>query len=161
MVHKELLRIAYEKAKKSPDPSTQNCALLVDDRQHIVVSGINRFPDGVMKGHDRLIKPKKYAFVEHAERIAFFTAARLGIKTQGLMLVSPWFPCAECARGIIQSGIVHMVVHKQACDRVHAAWEETLQHARIMLGEAGIQISVYDGKVGVVGVLFNGEKWDP
>ena len=161
MNYKELLRFAYEAAKTSPDPSTKNCTLLVDNNNDVVIVDVNRFPDGVKNTPERLIKPAKYQFVEHAERNAFFSAARDGISTRGLVLISPWFPCVECARGIIQSGIVEVVVHKQACDRIHETWKESLQIAKNMLEEAGVRIVYYDGKIGVEGALFNGEKWNP
>ncbi len=161
MNHKELLRFAYEAAKTSPDPSTKNCTLLVDDNGDVVIVDVNRFPDGIVGRPERLIKPLKYNFIRHAEEMTIAVAARDGIATRGLLAVTPWFPCAKCAGLLVQAGVVAVLVHKQACDRKHDAWKETIANAKIIFKDAGVRVIYYDGKIGVEGALFNGEKWNP
>lgn len=78
-VQQDLLKQAYEFAKKSNDMSTQNAAFLVDEDGKIYVREINRFPDGVKETAERWERPLKYKFVEHAERNAIYAAARKGI----------------------------------------------------------------------------------
>ncbi|MBI2109378.1 MAG: CMP deaminase [Parcubacteria group bacterium] len=158
---KELLRLAYEAAKTSPDPSTKNCALIIHRKDDIKIADVNRFPDGVVGRPERLIKPLKYEYIEHAERMALFSAARDGISTKRCSMVVTMFPCARCAHGIIQSGIVEIMTHKQAYDRRPESWKQSMEDARIMFVEAGVRIVFFDGKVGVEGALLNGERWNP
>lgn len=68
--------------------------------------GWNGFPRGVDDSVSlREVRPLKYVWTEHAERNAIFNAARTGVGTIGCMMFSGKFCCADCARGIIQSGI--------------------------------------------------------
>ena len=66
-----LMRIAYQIAQLSPDPSTQNGAIIVENNQ-IVASGFNRFPEGIDPSiwHDRELK---YEWVIHAEMDALMS----------------------------------------------------------------------------------------
>ena len=50
---RKLLQIAYEYAKSSPDPSTQNAALLIDDQGLIYSRAVNKFPEGVRDSPER------------------------------------------------------------------------------------------------------------
>src|SRR3989338_788827 len=82
-----LLEIAYKEAEKSPDPSTQNGALLINDNGTILAMGHNRFPHGVEGTPKRWKKPLKYELIQHAERSAIFDASRKGIPTEGLIMI--------------------------------------------------------------------------
>lgn len=157
-----LLRIAYEEARKSPDPSTHNAALLVTNDGKILVRDINRFPDGVEYTLDRWQRPEKYSFIEHAERNVCFAAAKSGISTNGLTMICPWAACAYCARCIIQCGIKELVTHQQAHDRSPDFWRQQIIVALTMLDEAGVGVTFYNGKIGDVGgVLHSGQLWNP
>jgi len=108
----KLLKIAYLEAQKSTNPSTQNGAILVDDKGNVILSAVNSFPDGVTETEERQNRPLRYKFSVHSERNVLYLAARLGIKTEGLLMVCPWAACTDCAQGIIQAGIKRLVVHK-------------------------------------------------
>lgn len=151
-----LLKIAYGKAQESTNPSTQNGAVLVDDKGNVVLSAVNSFPDGVAETQERQTKPLRYKFSVHSERNVLYRAARLGIKTEGLTMVCPWAACSDCAQAIIQTGIKRLVVHKQALDRSDK-WQENIELAFKMLREAGVEIIVFDGKIGVGKILRGGE----
>jgi len=58
------------------------------------------------------MRPAKYRWTEHAERNAIFSAARMGVSIVGATMYLPWFPCAECARAIVQSGIGALVAYQ-------------------------------------------------
>ena len=94
----------------SKDRSRQVGAVIVDDRQTLVSMGWNGFPRGgndlVEERHDR---PAKYLWTEHAERNAIYNAASNGVKTAGCTMYIKWYPCADCARAIIQSGIKKLI----------------------------------------------------
>lgn len=158
---KELLKMSYAAALPSPDPSTQNGALIITADGHHFVSDCNRFPDHVECLPERLERPIKYQFIEHAERNAIFLCARHGITTQGATMICGWAACSNCARAIIQSGIGRLITHKQAHDRSPAFWKQEIEVAMIMLKEAGVQVKFYDGKVDAVTILHCGEAWCP
>ena len=158
---KPLLKRAYEEAKIGRDPSTQNAALLVDDAGKVVLFEINRFPDGIKYTKERLERPLKYKFSVDAEKNVCVAAARQGIKTEGLTMVCPWASCSDCAQVIIQSGIKRLVTHKQALDKSSDIWRRDIDIALSMLKEAGVEVVLYDGLVGVNEVLFSGQSWNP
>lgn len=163
---KRLLAMAYEKAKESRDPSTQNGALVVTPLGRIVAFGINQFPRGVKETPDRWQRPLKYRVIEHAERNAIYEMARRGFNGEHssstiLYMVCPWAACTDCARAIIQSGIKKLVTHKQAYDKTPESWSEDIALALTMLKEANVEIVFYDGVVGVQGVRFGGQLWNP
>lgn len=159
--HKQLLEIAYRHAKQSPDPSTQNAALLVSDSGFILSKAVNEFPDGVKYSPERWERPLKYKIIEHAERNALFDLAKKGIRTEGLVMVCPWAACSDCARAIIQCGIRKLVTHKQAHDRSPEFWQKEIEVAFVMLREANVEIEMYDGIIGVEDVLHSGKLWNP
>lgn len=155
-----LLKIAYNKAQESTNPSTQNGAILVNDEGKIVLSAINSFPDGVKETQERQVKPLRHKFSVHAERNILYQAARFGIKTEGLTMVCPWAACSDCAQAVIQTGIKRLVAHKQALDKSND-WQEDMDLAFIMLREAGVEVVVFDGKIGAGKILRGGEFWEP
>lgn len=159
---RDLLKEAYAEALNSPDPSTQNGAILWDPIPGAVVAAEhNRFPDGVEYTAERWKRPGKYAFIEHAERGVIYKAARLGIITEGLTLVTPWAACADCCRSIIQAGISTLITHKQAFERSPVAWLESIEPGLEMLAEAGVKVRWFDGEVGAAPLLHSGQVWRP
>lgn len=141
-------------AKFSADPHTQNGALLVS-RMGEVVLAANTLPS-VEATPDRLVRPKKYLYIEHAERNAIYAAAKTGVKTSKATLYCPWFACADCARAIIQAGIQRVVGHIVPYTLTPDRWKESVQAANDMLQEAGVVCSYLDVELGV-SFLFNGE----
>ncbi|HNY35815.1 MAG TPA: deaminase [Candidatus Pacearchaeota archaeon] len=157
----ELLKIAYEKAQKSTNISTQNAAVLIDNNQNIILSEVNSFPNGVNETKERQAdKVVRFKYSVHAERNVIYSAAKKGIKTEGLIMVCPWATCSECAQAIIQAGIKKIVVHKQALDR-NGHWQDDIDFAFNMLREAGVEIVIFDGKIEVGKILRSGEYWEP
>lgn len=162
----EAMRLAYTAATNSPDPSTQNGAVLArrtEDGLELVTETFtfNEFPRGVAYTDERWERPLKYQVIEHAERNAVFAAARSGIATDGLVMVCPWAACADCARAIIQAGIAELITHKQAHDRSPAFWLESIVVANTMLEEGGVTITLFDGQVEGPQVRHTGEIWTP
>ena len=166
---------AYETALKSPDPSTQNSALLVDATKtsrikdmtgqwptnKIVCSDVNRFPEGVKDLPERWERPLKYKIIEHAERNVIFQAACMGISTYGLTMVSPWAACSDCARAIIEAGIVELVTDKRAHDKSPQFWMDEIEIAFMMLREADVKITWFEEEIGGIEILQSGEIWRP
>ena len=156
----ELLKIAYSKAAESTNPSTQNSALLVNDDGNVLVSVDNPFPRGIAETPERLVKPLRYKMSVHAERNAIYTAARGGVKTHGLTMVAPWASCADCAQAIIQAGVKRLVTHQQALDHSNG-WVEEVALGLSMMREAGVEVIIYDGKLGATSIRRDGVNWQP
>lgn len=110
---------------------------------------------------ERWERPGKYKFIEHAERNAIYAASRVGRFISGLTMVSPWAACSDCARGIIQAGIIRLVRHKQASDRSSEFWLEEIRVADMMLREANVEIVDVDWTFGDIEVRHSGELWHP
>lgn len=102
----ELAQLA---AKRSRDPRTHVGAVLAGPDFVIRSVGWNDLPRGVNDSMDeRRLQPLKGQWTEHAERNAIYNAGRTGVGTVGCYMFAQTFPCAGCARGIIQSGIARL-----------------------------------------------------
>lgn len=127
----------------SKDRSTQVGACIVGDGDVILSKGWNGFPRGVDdEVEERHERPAKYMWTEHAERNAIYNAARHGIKLDGATLyLNTLYPCADCARAIIQAGI-KVVYHPRRgeADR----WLEDFEVAEKMFDEAGVEVIELD-----------------
>lgn len=94
----------------SKDRNRQVGAVIVDHRNVVVSLGWNGFPRGVDDGIDcRHDRPNKYFWTEHAERNAIYNAASTGHRLMDCRIYTTLFPCAECGRAIIQSGIKEVI----------------------------------------------------
>lgn len=144
----------------SDDPNTKNGAAIVTSESSAI--GANQMPFGVSETAERLIAPKKYAYMIHAEANAIATAASLGIKTFGATLYCPWAACADCAKLIINAGIAKVIVHRQALDLTPERWRETIKTAAEMFDEAMVRYIILDGNVySECASIINGTVWNP
>lgn len=95
----------------SEDRGRKVAAVIVGNANEILATGYNGFPRGVSaefpERHSREMG-EKYYWVEHAERNAIYNAARAGTSVAGAKIYVSLFPCADCSRAIIQSGIVEL-----------------------------------------------------
>lgn len=160
----EQMSDAYVLARTSPDPSTQNAAILFNPDGRIVGADCNRFPSGVEYTDQRWERPLKYEVIEHAERNSIYSAARLGWSTQDSTMVVPWAACADCARAIIQSGVKRLVRHKQSTVRGQGRnWDGSISIADVMLHEAEIEIIDLDWvyQKDFLAITHSGERFIP
>lgn len=98
--------IAMLAAMRSKDPNTQVGACIVNKDNIIVSTGYNGMPKGCSDDEypwERTGEATKYPFVVHAELNAILNAA--GRNVRGSRIYVSLFPCNECAKAIIQSGI--------------------------------------------------------
>ena len=125
------LRIAaQEAAAGSHDMHTQNGAILVPRAAAYVCVGVNKVPAGIWASPDRLARPAKYEYIEHAERMAIYQAARVGTPTRGATLYCPWFACMDCARAIIVAGITEVVGHVRPRAATPERWTSSTNPSR-------------------------------
>ena len=104
--------IALLSAHRSKDPGTQVGACIVSGENKILSLGYNGMPTGCADNEmpwDRDGSPleTKYLYVCHAELNAILNCA--GGNLRGARLYSTLFPCNECAKAIIQSGISEVI----------------------------------------------------
>ena len=98
--------IAMLAARRSKDPSTQVGACIVSQENIIISTGYNGMPKGCSDDEfpwGREGEQTKYPFVVHAELNAILNAN--GRDLRGSRLYVALFPCNECAKAIIQSGV--------------------------------------------------------
>lgn len=104
--------IALLSAMRSKDPSTQVGACIVGKNNKIVGIGYNGFPIGCNDDEfpwERKadnINDTKYPYVVHAEANAILNSTK---DLHGARLYVGLFPCNECAKLIIQSGIEEVI----------------------------------------------------
>ena len=104
--------IALLSAQRSKDPSTQVGACIVNARKKIVGVGYNGFPTGCSDDdlpwdRDGDFLETKYPYICHAELNAILNS--IGENLYGCTIYVALFPCNECAKAIIQSGIKEIV----------------------------------------------------
>jgi len=148
------MRHVYLAASKSKDPRTKIGAILVRGN-HIISSGYNGFGRGVKDLVERYNdKETKYSFICHAEFNSVLQCAKLGVSSLGTTLYTPGFPCSECCKAIVQGGISEIVLHKQWPNLVYSEkWVKSFEISKQMTDEAGIKVRVFDGVLGMYGVL--------
>ena len=129
--------LVHLSAMRSKDPSTQVGAVIVDAEHKVVGIGYNGLPIGCSDDEfpwDREggMLETKYAFVVHAELNAILNSTR---DLHGCTLYVSLFPCNECAKAIIQSGIRRIVYE----DDKYATADNVIASKR-MLNEAGVEL---------------------
>ena len=134
---------------KSKDTKTQIGAVIVGEDNEIVSTGYNSFPRGLDDTIvERQERPEKYYWFEHAERNAIYNAARIGVSTKGTtMYLSHWFPCSDCARGIINAGITTLYCDRPDDTSKSSSYIESFKRSREMLLEADVKICFYEDEL--------------
>lgn len=104
--------VALLAAERSKDPSTQVGACIVDEDKTILSTGYNGFPKGCADdeypwNRNEELGETKYPFVVHAELNAILNCQGKSLK--GAKIYVGLFPCNECTKAIIQSGIREVI----------------------------------------------------
>lgn len=128
--------VALLSARRSKDPSTQVGACIVNDKNKIVGAGYNGLPIGCHDDEFPWDKKgefldTKYPFVCHAELNAILN--NIGMDLKGCKIYTALFPCNECTKAIIQSGITEVVY---LSDKYEAT--DSARASRMMLEKAGV-----------------------
>lgn len=108
------MAVAKLSAKRSKDPNTQVGATIVSSDNRILSIGYNGTPNGYkdeafpwMREGDKL--QTKYMYVVHAERNAILNYRGHRKDFENSKIYVDLFPCNECAKEIIQSGIKEVI----------------------------------------------------
>lgn len=129
--------VALLSAKRSKDPNTQVGACIVNDKNKIVGAGYNGLPIGCNDDEFPWSKQgdfleTKYPYVCHAELNAILN--NIGMDLKGCKIYTALFPCNECTKAIIQSGISEVVYLSDKYDGTDVS-----KASKLMLDRAGVQ----------------------
>ena len=138
------MAIAKLSAMRSKDPSTQVGACIVDKNNRILSIGYNGAPNGYnddifpwdREGNEL---ETKYPYVVHAERNAILNYRGSRKDFEGAKIYVDLFPCNECAKQIIQSGIKHVIY---LCDKY--ADTDGVKASKRMFEECGVTYQKLD-----------------
>ena len=135
------MRVAVAAAKRSKDPNTQVGACIVSQDNKILSVGYNGMPAGC--SDDEMpwerqgeMLETKYPFVCHAELNAILNRGTTSLK--GARLYVSLFPCNECAKAIIQSGISEIIF----CENKYAG-TDGVKASMKMFEMAGVKMTQY------------------
>lgn len=124
-------------ATRSKDRSTKVGCVIVGPDNEVRSTGYNSFPRGINDdAPERHERPEKYLWTEHAERNAIYNAARVGTPLKGCRAYLPWFPCMDCARALVQAGIVEVIGVRVPS----AKWDKEFERAAVLFKEAGVAV---------------------
>lgn len=134
--------VALLSSYRSKDPSTKVGACIVNDDKKIIGIGYNGFPFGCsddefpwQKNSEDYLE-NKYPYVVHAEPNAILNSTT---SLKGATMYVTLFPCNECAKLIIQSGIKHIVYLE---DKYHDSLSN--QASRKMFDSANVSYKQMD-----------------
>ena len=136
-------------ASKSKDRSMKCGTVVVGEGNTVLTTGYNGFPRGVDDNTEEYHKrPEKYAWTEHGERNAIYNAARNGVRLLGSRAYITGYPCVECARAIVQSGIIEIIVPDKDDDPFFKRgrwgdWTESFDKAKQVLWAGRVVVTRY------------------
>lgn len=138
--------LAHLSSFRSKDPGTQVGAVVVDQQHKVVSIGYNGFPFGCDDDEfpwerEGSMYDTKYAYVVHAELNAILNSTRT---LAGCTIYVSLFPCNECAKAIIQSGIKAIIYEDDKY-----ADTEAVKASKRMLTSAGVAMRQLSEKVKV------------
>ena len=135
--------IAKLAALRSKDPGTQVGACIVGEDNKILSIGYNGFPRGCSDDEFPWAREAereldtKYMYVTHAELNAILNFS--GGSLQGAKLYVTLFPCNECAKAIVQSGIRTLIYESDKYDHT-----DKFIASRMILNAAGVELIAYE-----------------
>lgn len=140
------MSLAHLSGLRSKDPNTQVGACIINENKRIVGIGYNGMPYGCDDdkypwGREGDFLETKYPYVVHAELNAILNATT---SLKGCSIYVSLFPCNECAKAIIQSGITEVVYESDKY-----AQADNVKASKQMFASAGIKLRQIDEVVKV------------
>ena len=139
--------LAILSADRSKDPSTQTGACIVNEEKRIISVGYNGAPYGMdddsfpwdSKGEaTNDLLTTKNPWVVHAELNAILNSH--GVDLEGTTLYVTFFPCNECAKAIVQSGIKKVVYLRMYTN------PDIVKITKTMFEAAGVKCIAYNAE---------------
>lgn len=144
--YRQAMTAAWEAAAESPDPSSQNGAIILAN-DHVQASrGFNHVPNVSAEELADMPRDEKHRRVIHAEHHAiseawFFNPASLAT------LVALWAPCRHCASTIIMADFTRLVVNQRHLDLTPERWTHEVAAGTADCQAAGIEVMAYHGPI--------------
>lgn len=131
------MSLSHLSGKRSKDPSTQVGACIVNQNKRIVGIGYNGMPYGCNDDEypwerEGDFMNTKYAYVVHAELNAILNSTA---PLKNCSIYVSLFPCNECAKAIIQSGITEVVYESDKY-----ADTDSVKASKKMFESAGVKL---------------------
>ncbi len=117
-------------------------ALYNPDTHSVLGVGYNGMVQG-MDDNDPALHDSslKHFLFEHGERNALYQAAAHGIRLEGAGIAVTWFPCADCARGIVRSRLSEVVCPEVSLSaKDQERWGESFRIARQIFEAGGVRV---------------------
>ena len=145
--------VALLSGRRSKDPSTQVGACIVSEKNKIVGAGYNGLPigcdDDEFPWHrEGDFLQTKYPYICHAELNAILN--NIGMDLKGCKIYTALFPCNECTKAIIQSGITEVIY---LSDKYEG--NDIFKASRIMLDKAGVKYRKVVAKIKDISLSFD------
>ena len=145
--------VALLSARRSKDPSTQVGACIVNNKNKIVGAGYNGLPMGC--DDDQFPWEKqgefldtKYPYICHAELNAILN--NIGMDLKDCKIYTALFPCNECTKAIIQSGIREVIY---LSDKYKGS--DIFKASKIMLDKTGVTYRKVSSNLNTLVLSFN------
>jgi dCMP deaminase len=145
--------VALLSGRRSKDPNTQVGACIVNVQNKIVGAGYNGLPTGCSDEDFPWEKTgaflqTKYPYVCHAELNAILN--NIGMDLTGCRIYTALFPCNECSKAIIQSGIKEVIYLSNKYDGTDVSVA-----SRRLLDTAGVSYRKVEVKREEIKLSFN------
>ena len=145
--------VALLSAKRSKDPSTQVGACIVNNKNKIVGAGYNGLPMGCDDDEFPWEKQgefldTKYPYICHAELNAILN--NIGMDLKDCKIYTALFPCNECTKAIIQSGIREVIY---LSDKYKGS--DIFKASKIMLDKTGVTYRKVSSNLNTLVLSFN------
>jgi len=145
--------VALLSARRSKDPNTQVGACIVNKMNKIVGAGYNGLPIGCDDDEFPWEKEgeflhTKYPFICHAELNAILN--NIGMDLKGCKIYTALFPCNECSKAIIQSGITEVIY---LSDKYEGT--DIFKASKIMLDKAAVKYRKVVSKIMQLVLSYN------
>ena len=145
--------LALLSAKRSKDPSTQVGACIVSPTNRVLSVGYNGFAFGCSDddfswNREGEFLETKYPYVVHAELNAILN--NRGVSFENAKLYVALFPCNECAKAIIQSGIKEVIFLSDKYSNT-----DVVKASKKMFNAAGVKLTQLKPSVEKIELSFN------
>lgn len=143
-----IMSTGYILSEGSKDKRTHIFAIVIGPDNEVRTTGYNSFPRRLNDDlPGRQEKPEKFYWFEHAERNAMDNATLTGTSLKGCRMYTNGIPCTNCARGIIQSGILEVIVDEEWNKTNSGQDLEEAKRTIQMFRETGVKIRYWKGKL--------------
>jgi len=147
------LSLALEERRNSDDPKAalvpqSGVGAVIAGPQGVIAQSANVLPPPLklhQTAQGRLVsEEERYHFIEHAERAVILKALTSQQTLHGATIYCTRFPCSDCARAIVWSGIQRAVFAAGYSGEAH--WLESQRAALHILRRASVTVRIFKAR---------------